>query len=397
MVHLVATRGWSAEALEDARLYPAPPNPAMLSGRVIQSRQVQTIVDTHTDTGYDPTTAQVSQWRRMIGAPMLKDGAAVGVIVVAWPEPGETPQRQRDLLKTFADQAVIAIENVRLFNETKEALERQTATAEILRVISSSPTDVQPVLEAVAERSGLLCRAEGSRVWLPQGDQLRAMTNYGRSYESIEQAETLPLHSSSVGARAFLERRYVHVEDVLPLIDTEYPDMRQLQARYGFRTVLAVPMLREGTAVGVISLLRNEVRPFSQAEIRLVQTFADQAVIAIENVRLFNETKEALEQQTATAEVLQVISSSVADTKPVFERILDSTERLFECRRTAIFLAPGDGQLHLAAMHGVPGTKATTRYPRPFDQTAGPMVIGAAAAGVPARCGQRPRRATQPA
>ncbi len=120
-------------------------------------------------------------------------------------------------------------------------------------------------------------------------------------------------------------------------------------------------------------------------------------MIAIENVRLFNETKEALEQQTATAEVLQVISSSVADTEPVFERILASTERLFECRRTAIFLAPGDGQLHLAAMHGVPGTNASTRYPRPFGQTAGPDGHWRTAAGVPARCAQRHRCSTQPA
>ncbi|MCW5637558.1 MAG: GAF domain-containing protein [Rubrivivax sp.] len=376
-VHLVATRGWSVEALEDAkRLYPASPNPAMMSGRTILAARVQTLFDAHTDPSYDPTTARVGQWRRMIGAPMLKDGAPIGVIVVAWPDPGDTPPRQVELLKTFADQAVIAIENARLINETREALERQTATAEVLKVISGSPADVQPVLRVVAERSGQLCRAEGARVWLPVGDSLRAMTSYGGHYASPGQFEVLPIAGLSVAAQAFRERRCVHVEDVLAVLDSEYPGIRELQSRYGFRTVLAVPMLREGRSIGVIALLRDTVRPFSVNEIELVQTFADQAVIAIENVRLFNETSEALEQQTATAEVLQVISSSVADTEPVFARILASTERLFGCRRTAIFLAPGDGQLHLAAIRGVSGTDAQTRYPRPLEQTAGPLVVG---------------------
>ena len=297
MVHLVGTRSWSAQALEDAhRLYPAPPNSAMLSGRVILSGQVQTIVDTHADAGYDQTTAQLGQWRRMIGAPLLKDGTPIGAIVVAWPEPGETPQKQRDLLRTFADQAVIAIENVRLINETREALERQTATAEILKVISSTPTDVQPVLDALAERAGVLCHAQGSRVWLAVDGQLRAMTSYGPGYTRELQPEALLMNTASVGGRAFLERRFVHVEDVLPMVETDYPDIRDLQMRYGFRTVLAVPLLREGEAVGVIALLRNEVRAFTPAEINLVQTFADQAVIAIENVRLFNEIQDKSRQ-----------------------------------------------------------------------------------------------------
>ncbi|MCU0923856.1 MAG: GAF domain-containing protein, partial [Burkholderiaceae bacterium] len=372
MVQLAATRGWSSEALEDARrLYPAPPNPATLNGRVILSCQAQTIADTHADPAYDPATLKVGQWRRMVGAPMVKDGLPIGAIVVAWGEPGETPQRQAALLKTFADQAVIAIENVRLFNETREALERQTATAEILKVISASPTDVQPVLEAVAERSGLLCRAEGSRVWLPEGDHLRAMTNYGRGYEAIAQAELLPIRGGSIGGRAFVERRCVHVEDVLPLIDSEYPDVRELQARYGFRTVLAVPMLRDGVSVGVISLLRNEVRPFTQTEIGLVQTFADQAVIAIENVRLFNETKEALEQQIATAEVLQVISNSVADAEPVFEAVLNACQRLFEGFMVGINLRGDDGQVHFGAYHGPQEDAVRAVFPVPYDHDSG--------------------------
>ena len=198
--------------------------------------------------------------------------------------------------------------------ELTEALEYQTATAEILKVISNSPTDVQPILEAVAERSRLLCRAHGSRVWLLDGDHLRAVTGYKLEDGSESgRDELLPLTRRSVVGRAFVDRRTVHVEDVAPLIDSEYPDSRAIQALHGFRTVLAVPMLREGASVGIIAVLRTQMQPFSKAEIRLVETFADQAVIAIENVRLFNETKEALEQQTATGDILRVISSSPTD------------------------------------------------------------------------------------
>ena len=380
VVHLVATRGWTADSLDDAkRLYPAAPNPAMISGRAILAASVQTIADTHEDPSYDPTTAHIGQWRRMIGAPMLKDGVPVGVIVVAWPDPGETSQREIELLKTFADQAVIAIENVRLISETREALERQTATAEILRVISGSPTDVQPVLRAVAERSGLLCRAEGARVWLPDGDGLCAMTGYGGHYASPLQSEVLPIAGRSVAAQAYRERRCVHVEDVLAVLDSEYPGVRELQSRYGFRTVLAVPMLREGKSIGVISLLRDTVRPFAANEIDLVQTFADQAVIAIENVRLFNETKEALERQTATAEILSVISGSPTDVQPVFEAIVQTCQRLFNGRAVAISVPRGDTIETLAfASDGTPGERSggfLKPWPLDADSAAGAALL----------------------
>jgi GAF domain-containing protein len=189
---------------------------------------------------------------------------------------------------------VIAIENVRLFNETKEALERQTATSEVLKVMSSSPSDVQPVLDIVADRATLLCRAEGGRVWLAAGDKLRAnaISGKGATYGRDALGTELVLRRSSVVGRAFLEGRTIHIDDVVPLMDTEYPDVRELQARNGFRTVLAVPLIRDGRAIGAIALLRNDVRPFSSTEVSLVQTFADQAVIAIENVRLFNETRK---------------------------------------------------------------------------------------------------------
>jgi len=262
--------------------------------------------------------------------------------------------------------------------ELTQALDRQTATSEVLRVISESPTDVQPVLQAVADRSRLLCHAEGSRVWLRDGDQLKSMTGYRLADGSDSgRGETLPLRRTSVVGRAYLERRTIHVDDVAAL-DAEYPDSRTMQQRHGFRTILAVPMLREGVAVGGIGLLRQQVRPFSKTEIELVQTFADQAVIAIENVRLFNETRDALEQQTATAGILQVISSSVSDAEPVFEAILHSCERLFGGRHFGINIVGDDGRVHLGAYHGPSREEFERLFPVPLgpDSGTGAAILG---------------------
>ena len=252
--------------------------------------------------------------------------------------------------------------------ELTEALEYQTATAEILKVISSSPTDVTPVLEAVAERSRELCRANSGRVWLLAGDCLRSATGY-RLADGSETGrdESLPLSRASVVGRAFVDGHSIHVEDVVPLLDSEYPGSREMQRRHGFRTVLGVPMLREGVPVGVIGVVRREPRAFTDAEVRLVETFADQAVIAIENVRLINETKEALEQQTATAEILGVISGSVADSVPVFEKILESCQRLFASSEQGVLLVGEDGLLHLGAHHGSARERLEKLFPFPRD------------------------------
>ncbi|HEV7574609.1 MAG TPA: GAF domain-containing protein [Caldimonas sp.] len=232
-------------------------------------------------------------YRSCLFVPLLREGRAIGSITILRETTGAFQPQEIVLAQTFADQAVIAIENARLFNETQVALERQTATSEVLKVISSSPTDVQPVLEALAQRAGMLCHAEGSRVWLTVGDKLRAMTQYGSAYLPESVGEELPIRRSSVVGRAVAESRSVHVEDIVPLIESEYPDVRELQARNGFRSVLAVPMVQDGRSIGVIALLRFQVRPFAPAEIGLVQTFADQAVIAIQNARLFRQAQEA--------------------------------------------------------------------------------------------------------
>ncbi|HEV7576848.1 MAG TPA: GAF domain-containing protein [Caldimonas sp.] len=251
--------------------------------------------------------------------------------------------------------------------ELTEALEYQTATAEILKVISSSPDDVQPILDAVAERSRILCRAHGSRVWLVEGDHLRALTAYKRDDGSESgRGDLLPLKSTSVVGQAFVEARTVHVDDVAPLVDSRYPDSRSSQSRHDFHTILAVPMLRDGRVVGVIAVLRAQVKPFSTGEIRLVETFADQALIAIENVRLFNETKEALQQQTATAEVLGAISGSIADSAPVFEKILESCNHLFASSEQGILLIGPDDRLHLGAHRGHARDRLEALFPSPI-------------------------------
>jgi GAF domain-containing protein/CheY-like chemotaxis protein len=353
-----------------AATFPAPVERTP-AGRALRERRVlhwPDLVDGDDVPGVLRKMAKLIGYRSMVFAPMLWNERGIGAIGVAR-STGPFKPAELALVKTFADQAVIAIQNARLFNETREALERQTATSDILRVISESPTDVQPVLDAVAERAGLLCRSEGSRVWLVRDGQLRAMTRYGPAYPADAPAETLPLSRDSIGGRAAVERRVVHVEDVLPLIDTDYPGILELQARYGFRTVLCVPLLREGEAVGVISLLRNEVRPFAAAEIGLLQTFADQAVIAIENVRLFNETREALETQTATAEVLQVISRSPDDVQPVFDAIAARAKLL--CSAVVSGVSRFDGRLvHLVAYDGVsPEVDAKVRAGFPIAPT----------------------------
>ena len=355
LVHLVAFQGVSrqdAYAMLDA--FPLKPGRGALHARcVLEGAPVQ-IADVLADPEYElKEAASRTGLRSNLAVPMLQDGRVIGSIGVGREQPGTFPEKQIKLLQTFASQALIAIENVRLFNETKEALEQQTATSEVLEVISNSVADVQPVLDAVAERSRVLCKAHGSRVWLLKGDQLRAMTGYSLNNSSeAGRGETLPPHATSVVGQAFVERSSVHVHDVAALDLAQYPDARLFQRRHGFRTALAVPMVRDGESIGVIAVLRNQVQPFSANEIRLIETFADQAVIAIQNARLFNETKEALEQQTATAEVLRVISSSVADTAPVFEKILQSCSHLFESSEQGVVLAGDDGRLHLGAHRG---------------------------------------------
>jgi signal transduction histidine kinase/CheY-like chemotaxis protein/putative methionine-R-sulfoxide reductase with GAF domain len=300
---------------------------------------------------------------------MLREGQSIGVIALLRNQVLPFTAAEIGLLQTFADQAVIAIDNVRLFNETQEALEQQTATAEILKVISASPTDVQPVFDAIAERARALCDAQVGGVARHDGSQVHLVAFHGTSAESAEAVRArfpMPPGGGSVLARAVAEGAPVHVADL-----REEPEflLKDAAVAAGVRSNLAVPMLRDGHVIGSIGVGRNVPGLFPARFVSLLQTFADQAVIAIENVRMFNETKEALERQTAMAEVLRVISNSVADAAPVFDKILESCQHLFESEQLAIFLLGDDGLVHLTAWRGSGYDVFAPTFPRALDQT----------------------------
>ncbi|MFO1313104.1 MAG: GAF domain-containing protein [Burkholderiales bacterium] len=284
--------------------------------------------------------------------PLKRDGAAVGCIAILRAVPGEFDEKEVALAQTFADQAVIAIENARLWNETQEALARQTATADILRVISGSPTNVQPVYDAIVRTAVRLMSCH--RVFVMRTDGRTFTPVAGLTSDGTELAamarETVVDPQHNFPSRVITTRQPLHIPD-WNAIDLP-PHERQVQSLRGIRATLMVPLLREGDCVGVLALARTEAGAFADAEIALAQSFADQAVIAIENVRLFNETTEALERQTATAEILKVISSSVTDAKPVFEAIVHSCRSLFSDSVVALRLVR-NGTLEVEANIGM--------------------------------------------
>ena len=308
-------------------------------------------------------------------APMIWEGQAVGFLYVIRKPATGFSNKEIALLETFADQAVIAIQNARLFNETKEALEQQTSTAEILRVMSSSPTDVKPVFEAIAERAKVLCGARLGVTTRFDGELVHLVGFHGTSQQAeatMRAGYPMKLGRGASAARAIIERATIQIPDIR--LDAEY-QLSEATQQAGIRSLLQVPLLHEGRAIGTIGVGREEPGVFPEKLVALLQTFASQAVIAIENVRLFNETKEALEQQTATAEVLQVISGSVADAAPVFDKILDSCRHLFSIEELGIFLLGDDELVHVAALRG-PALEATAHtYPKPLDQTLTSRII----------------------
>ncbi|HWM43798.1 MAG TPA: GAF domain-containing protein, partial [Burkholderiales bacterium] len=286
-------------------------------------------------------------------APLLREGQAIGGISLLRRQAGAFSDKEVALLGTFADQAVIAIENARLFNETKEALEQQTATSQVLSVISSSPTDVAPVYRTILDNVARLCEANIAALFLYDGVLLRTVAHHNATPPFAKQLDELrvPPSQETPTRRAALERRIVHVEDVLN--DPSF-SLSPVHREEGPRTVLSVPLLRETALVGVITVWRREPRLFTDKQVALVKTFADQAVIAIENVRLFNETKEALEQQTAISEILRVISTSPTDVKPVLEAVAARAAKICDASDARIFLVDGDQMRHAAGAGDVP-------------------------------------------
>ena len=264
---------------------PIEPNRRSLTGRVLMDRKTTVIVDARADPDYD-AGAGIFNVRSMIGVPLTRGDDIVGVLILRRAEPNPFTTEQINLLETFADQASIAIENVRLFDETKEALDRQTATSEILRVIAASPTEVQPVLDAIAESAARVCGASDAHVYRVEGQVLQQWAHFG-PIGVLAPGESLPLSRGSVIGRAILDRRSIHIKDAIDLDPAEYPISSQLQRRWDYRTALSVPLIRNGVGIGGIAIRRTDVQPFTPKEIELLETFADQAAIAIANVELF--------------------------------------------------------------------------------------------------------------
>jgi two-component system, NtrC family, sensor kinase len=330
-----------------------------------------------TEAAPDEEAKQISRargYRSLLLAPLMSGGQAIGTIGVTRATPGAFAPHHVQLLQTFADQAVIAIENVRLFNETKEALERQTATADVLNVIGRSPTDAAPVFDVIGERAERLCNAEISVVSVLDGDLIKLAGIRGISSEGVELFRAnfpMPLDRQTVTARTIKSGAIVHISDVLA--DPAY-DNKGLAARTGYRRCLGVPMHNKGQVVGAIFVARTEPGLFSDSQVHLLQIFADQAVIAMENVRLFNETQEALERQTATAEVLQVISSSPGELGPVFEAMLENAVRICRASFGTLLLYEGDRLRRVARMAAqnvpqlyAPDQETPPHFIAPFD------------------------------
>jgi len=264
--------------------------------------------------------------------PLLRDGMTIGAMGLNRLRVEPFTERQIELVRTFADQAVIAIENARLLTEQREALEQQTATAEVLQVINASPGDLAPVFDALLERAMRLCEAAFGSLYTYDGQHFRSAAQRGvpAAYSALRERTPPSGQSGGPATRILQTKRTVHILDVMSeeAYQSGHTGIRALVELGGARTILGVPLLKDDSILGYISIYRQEVRAFSEKQIALLENFAAQAVIAMENARLLTEQREALEQQTATAEVLQVINSSPGNLAPVFDTILEKALQL---------------------------------------------------------------------
>ena len=367
LIHHQAYHGPGREDLE--RVFPLRVSDDSGSGLAILTRSVVHYPDVEKGEVPEQTrrACQAVGYKGVIFAPLVWEGKGTGVIFVGRDYAGPFSDKDIALLKTFADQAAIAIQNARLFNETKEALERQTATTEVLKVISESPTNVQPVFDIIAERAARLTGAESGLVFSYDGKLIDLASSYGvNSHLVTELRKILPARTDSVfiSARAIRDGVVINEPDLQTIeVPGDVPKhMKEIARQAGLRGGLAVPMFRDRQVVGAIAMYRSTPGRFADKEVDLLRAFASQAVIAVENVRLFNETKsalakveertreltESLDYQTAISDVLRCISESPTDVSPVFEAILESARRLFGAPIAAAYRYDGE-LVHLVA------------------------------------------------
>ena len=363
LVRVAATKNFTPDATTQMNKLQQfkRPDRSHAGGRAILDRAIVHVPDVRADPEYSRELALAGGWRAVLAVPLLRNGTPVGALSAAKAEPKPFSDRQIQLLKTFADQALIAIENVRLFEteqqrsrELRESLQQQTATADVLKVISRSAFELQTVFNTLVESAMHLCEAEAATIWRPDGNvfKLSAHCGFSREFEEFcRQNPITPGGRGTVTARVAFEGKIVHVPDVLA--DPQFAGS-EYQMRGNYRSALGIPLLRKGETIGVFVLTRPDMRPYTDKQIELVKTFADQAVIAIENVRLFDELRESLQQQTATADVLKVISSTPGDLQPVFDTMLAKATDLCQASYGTMWLSQADGFRTVAMYGGLP-------------------------------------------
>ena len=355
--------------------FPRPMGAAPFAERV-RAGDIAEIADTEAPAAGVVTRdiARARGYRSQLFAPLVLDGATIGMISVTRRETGSFAPQNIELLRTFAAQAVIAIENARLFNETQDALEQQTASARILDAISNSVSDTAPVFDKILEScETLFASSEQGIVLVGDDGTMKLAAHHGAAGDKLR-----AIFAANVPAAPYvdgiLRRVPAHYVDVLAEGHGNPAHRVGLLLGIGPYSQVLAPMVWKDEAVGYLYAIRQPATGFAAKEIALLETFADQAVIAIQNARLFNETQEALERQTATAEVLQVIGESVADTQPVFEKIMASCKRLFDSDRTGILMLGDDGLIHFGAGSGPSHEDIAKAFPMPIRPEGGVSV-----------------------